>query len=149
MKFTRFYNAYFSHTAGICNQYADWLSHVGHLLGAEAYRLSKAKIDPTHVVLNTNAGEAEYPVPPGWSINSSTCNFTCEQWTQISQATATDESTTFHKVKLSEIFTVITSKDRSVPALLLEIRFFTKQMVSFSRLFSRLKKSEKRLPRNR
>ena len=120
MRFTRYYNAYFSHTAGICNQYADWLSHVGHLLSAEAYRLSKSKTEPTHVVLNaavTQETAAKYPIPTGWSLASTTCNFTTEQWTLISKATAADQSTVFHKVLLSEIFTVLTTKDRTVPAL--------------------------------
>jgi hypothetical protein len=43
VEFTIYWNMYFAHCKGEVNHFSDWLSHIGHLLEAEAERLSSRK----------------------------------------------------------------------------------------------------------
>jgi hypothetical protein len=107
--FTKNWKAHYAFCEGITNDFADWLSHIGHLL-KEAGK-SKATVPKSvniaSVADSSAAARIQYPVPPGWTLKDSAAPFTGEQYDEISTATSLDSESTFHKVPLSDLFKVM------------------------------------------
>ena len=105
--FTRNWPAFFAFCTGSTNDFADWLSHIGHLLKQAGTDLHN-KPPPKAVTETTLSARLQYPVPTGWTLKDSICSFSPEQWTRISEATSTDHDSKLHKVSLAELLDVLT-----------------------------------------
>ena len=104
---------------GISNNFADWLSHIGHLLQDKASEVSRRKaVKLLEVSEATATANEEYPTPAGWRIKDSTFDFSLEQWRLVSETTAVDQ-TPFHKLTVGDVFAVMTGS-KETPRLIQE-----------------------------
>jgi hypothetical protein len=116
MEITRFWDMHLVHCKGEWNHFADWLSHIGHLLLTDAKRDRPAQV--CSIDLESSEAKAmrlKYPVPHGWTLEDSVFNLSCDQWSKFSEAQRVDAST-FHKVKVSEIFAALMGEPCSILA---------------------------------
>ena len=117
MQMTRFWNMHLVHCKGEWNHFADWLSHIGHLL------LEQGRKPAAHPVFSVTKEDKKlqalrlrFPVPSGWTLSDSALNLTSEQWQSLSDAQLADTESVFHKVKVSEMFSVLLGDDCSALA---------------------------------
>jgi hypothetical protein len=112
VEFTVYWNMHVAHCKGELNHYADWLSHIGHLLDQEGKRISSR---PKHKdVFSVSADKAmnalkkKFPVPAGWTLKGSTFNLDRDQWKMVSDAQKTDKISSFQKISIGEMFSGLT-----------------------------------------
>jgi hypothetical protein len=113
--YTRFWNAHFGYCEGIKNDFSDWLSHIGHLLKDAGRRLSSRhaegktkQVQESRTKDKASVEQQEFPIPIGWNAENKTLKLQTEDWNAISEATAIDKESIYHKVTLSEIHNTLT-----------------------------------------